>query len=87
MEAVSEGEFNYSIRTTLRNFAESFDITDILVNRFGSDTTELGDVEKQPSLIESRMFVIPGSHRTSVSDSRMARIKSSFESYSHRPEV
>ena len=67
MEPIPEDDFDYSIRTTLRDLEESLDVADISVDGCRCNATELGDVEEQPSLVDPRMFVVPGSHRTSAS--------------------
>jgi hypothetical protein len=67
LEAIPEDDFDYSIRTTLRDLEESLDVANISVDGCRCDATELGDVKEQPSLVELRTFVVPGSHRTSAS--------------------
>lgn len=68
MEPIPEDDFDYSIRTTLRDLEESLDVADISVDGCRCGATELGDVKEQSSLVDPRTFVVPGSHRTSASE-------------------
>jgi hypothetical protein len=67
LEPIPEDDFDYSIRTTLRNLEESLDVADISVDGCRRDATELGDVKEQPSLVDPRTFVVSESRRTSAS--------------------